>query len=70
MTRSEWVRALKDTLKITVKTDLTESLVKPDSTQHLPLPKPELYLIANRGEEPKDKRIKGTRELFGDVIST
>ena len=50
--------------------DLINSLAKPDRTDHLPLPKPELFFIVKRGEKRRDKSIKETRELFGDVIST
>lgn len=70
MTRSEWVKTLHDAQKIIMKKDLIDSLTKPDLTDHIPLPKSELFLIVSRGEEPRDKSIKGTRELFGDVIST
>ena len=70
VTRSEWVKTLIGAEKITVNKDLINSLAKPDLTDHLPLPTPELFLIVSRGEESRDKSIKGTRELFGDVIST
>lgn len=64
------MKALVDEKKITVNKDLIDSLTKPASTRHLPLPSLEHFLIVGRGEEPKDKLIKGTRELFGEVLKT
>ena len=70
VTRLEWVKTLLFANKITVRKDMIDKLTKPEHTDHLPLPTAELYLIVNRGEDPRDKNVKGTRELFGDVIST
>jgi hypothetical protein len=69
VTRSEWFKELKLNHKITVNRDLINKFTMPDSTKHLPLPRASLYRITNRGKEPSDKNIEGTRELFGDIVS-
>ena len=74
VTRSEWVKKLKEEHKIIVRKDLIERLTPPgpEVTQRLPLPAQAHYLITKRGEEPKDKATKGmgTREMFGDILLT
>jgi hypothetical protein len=64
------VKVLNEDGKITTNLNLIETLLKPASTLHLPLPDVKLYDVTKLGEEPRDKSIKGTRRLFGEEIQT
>lgn len=66
VTRSEWFK----TLKVEINTNLISCLPAPRLSELL-LPSHKHYCIVKRGEEPSaEKNIKGTRELFGDIVKT
>eukprot|EP01031_Cornospumella_fuschlensis_P027350 gene27350-33035_t len=69
VSRSEWVKSLVNNQRIKVNRDLIINLPRAPQ-QGLTLPAREHYDIVGLSEEPRDKSIKGTRELFGDIVKT